>query len=107
MSIKKWFFDRFKGVKPQGGIEAPPGESVKPHYRIHESTRRYVDDISSALYKLSQLDSLLSAPKVSYIKGVHTKATMLPIEGLGIPVIIFNSESGEPLCAEIQGLDND
>lgn len=109
MDIKKWFFDGFKAAAPEGEIELPSNtEPVKVVSGIHHLVRSYFDHTSNAISRLEGLHGLLSAPKIEYIKGVHTRGTMIPTKGLGTISIIFNSETGEPLFAEIlKDEDND
>jgi len=103
MSILKAFLDKFKKAGPKGKVESPTKtDDVKVSNRIHRLVRSYTDYLSNAMHRLSLIDELLNAPKVDYVKGFHTKVTMAPVKGLGVITIIFDSESGDPLCAELK-----
>jgi len=106
MDILKIFFGKFKRAKPNGAVETPTKtESIKVHNSIHPLVMTYIDYAANAIYRLNLIDKLLNAPKVDYVKGFHTKVTMAPIEGLGIITIIFDSESGDPICAELEEVE--
>ena len=105
--IKEWFINRFRAAAPKGSIEAPVDKGVKMSPYIHVSTREFINYTASAISRLDELDKLMSAPKVEYIKGFHTKGTMAPIKGLGVISVIFNSETGCPLFAELEEIEND
>ena len=103
MNILKKFFDRLKGEKPSGTIESPVKvDDVKVSPRINHLVKCYVDCTHNAIYRLNIIGELLSAPKVEYVEGFHTIATMEPIKGLGVITIVFNSETGEAICAELK-----
>lgn len=102
MSIIEWFFNKFKEAEPVGEVEAPTNDKpVDVSPKLHYLAKSFIDGTSYAISRLKQLDELLKAPKVEYVKGFHTKVTMVPIEGLGEIVVIFDSQSGEPICASI------
>ena len=106
MSILKAFLDKLKKAAPKGKVESPAKtDDVKVNNRIHHLVRSYTDYLSNAIHRISLIDELLNAPNVDYVKGFNTKVTMHPVKGLGVIVIIFDSESGEPLCAELKEVE--
>ena len=104
MNIKKWFIDKLKASKPIANVEVAPKENVNTSSQIHHLTRRFVENTRFAISELDKLNDLLLSPSVDYIKGVHTKVTMAPIKGLGVIVIIFDSESGYSICVSLPTL---
>ena len=102
MNIKQWFFDKFKAITPQGEIEAPAIKPKEINRGLHHMIKVHIGDISRAIYQLNKINDLLAAPRVAYVKGVHTKGTMEPFKGLGVISVIYDSETGKALFAELK-----
>ena len=102
MNIKQWFFNRFLTAEPKGEIDTPLSrKEIKPSPRIHSFIKSLLDDCSFAVSRLRTIDELLNNPRVEFVKGVHSRGTTQEFKGLGSISIIFNTETGEPLFAEI------
>lgn len=101
IDLKEWFFKRFKSASPKGEIEVPvkyPDFNAESAYRM---VGIHFAEISSSISRMEEVNSLLNSPRVKYVKDMHTKATSKVFDGLGSISIVYDTESGKALCAEI------
>ncbi len=107
MSIVKNLFKLLKASKPCGTVETPTITPKKVNPGLNYMVKCELYRISKAIHELKVVDELFRSPKVEYAKGVHTKAVMAPIKDLGVITIIFNTETGKPIFAELKEIEND